>query len=126
MNIKFSEKGVSLYFSILIMIIVLSIVLGLSTILMTQIKMVGEMGDSVVAFCAADTGIEAVLFEGADATTSGSYSGSLDNGATWTAAVVDPGLADEGGVKCPDSTHNFCIYSRGSYSDSQRAIRISR
>lgn len=119
------EKGVSLYFSILIVIIVLAIVLGLGTILMTQIKMVGEMGDSVVAFCAADTGIEAVLFEGSDATTSGSYSDTLDNGATWEAAVVNPG-GSEGGVECPASTNNFCIYSRGSYNNSQRAIRVSR
>jgi Tfp pilus assembly protein PilX len=125
MIINSSERGVSLYLAILILVIMLAIVLGLSTILMTQIKMVGQMGDSVIAFCAADTGIEEVLFQAADATTSANYSGSLDNGASWTASVVDPG-GKEGGIECPASTDNFCIYSRGTYDKSQRAIRISR
>jgi hypothetical protein len=80
------------------------------------------MGDSVIAFCAADTGIESVLFEGANASTSANpYTGSLDNGASWTATVVNPGDND-----CPVSTTNFCIYSKGVYKNSQRAIRISR
>jgi len=62
------NKGVSLYLAILVMVVLLSIVLGLSTILLIQIRMVGEMEDSVMAFSVADSGIEKVLNEGENAT----------------------------------------------------------
>ncbi len=58
-----SEQGVSLYLAIMIMSILLAIVLGMSAVLFYQLKMVGEMGNSVVAFYAADTGIENALYD---------------------------------------------------------------
>jgi len=57
------EQGVSLYLAVIIMSILLAIVLGMSTILFYQLKMVGETGSSVVAFYAADTGIERALYD---------------------------------------------------------------
>lgn len=57
-----NSKGVSLYFSIAIMAILLAIALGISTILIGQIKVIKGMGDSVAAFYAADTGIERVMY----------------------------------------------------------------
>lgn len=57
------QKGVSVYLALMIMILVLAISLGISTIVVNQMKMIRGMGDSVVAICAADTGIERVLFE---------------------------------------------------------------
>jgi hypothetical protein len=58
-----SEKGISLYLTVLILTILLAISLGMSRILVGQIKMVGTMGNSVIAFYAADTGTEKVLYE---------------------------------------------------------------
>jgi len=58
-----SEQGVSLYLTIIIMSILLAIVLGMSAILFYQLKMMREMGSSVVAFYAADTGIENALYD---------------------------------------------------------------
>jgi Tfp pilus assembly protein PilX len=60
---NFSQKGLSLYLAIMIMSILLAIVLGMSAILFHQLKMIGEMGNSVVAFYAADTGIERALYD---------------------------------------------------------------
>jgi len=60
-NIK-SQRGVSLYLTVLILAIVLSISLGMSRVLVGQIKMIGSIGNSVVAFYAADTGTERVLY----------------------------------------------------------------
>jgi hypothetical protein len=59
---KTIEKGVSLYLTILILVILLAISLGISTILSGQLKMIGGIGKSVVAFYAADTGIEEILY----------------------------------------------------------------
>ena len=47
---NFSQKGLSLYLAIVIMSILLAIVLGMSTILFYQLKIVGEMGNSVSLF----------------------------------------------------------------------------
>ena len=106
----------------MIMTVLLSIVLGLSTVLLTQVKMVGEIEDSVIAFCAADTGTELILNLGDDATTTGGYGTySLDNRASFSPKVYDPG---ESG--CPASTEHFCIDSRGEYNGTQRAIQTSR
>lgn len=58
-----SEKGISLYLTVLILTILLAISLGMSRILVSQMKIVGGMGNSVIAFYAADTGTEKVLYE---------------------------------------------------------------
>ena len=60
--IAYKEKGVSLIITFFIMIIVLSIVLSISIILYSEIKIIRNMSDSVVGFCAADSGVEKVLF----------------------------------------------------------------
>ena len=59
---KNSKKGVSLYLALMIMFILLAIGLGISLIIVSQMKMMKGMGDSVVAFYAADTGIEHSLY----------------------------------------------------------------
>ena len=62
MKIQGFEKGVSVYLSLIIMMIVLAIGLGLATIIISQISTTRGMGNSVVAFYAADTGIEHILY----------------------------------------------------------------
>ncbi len=117
---KKMQKGISLYFTIFIMAALMTVVLGMSTILFKSMKMVGEMQDSVIAFCAADTGIEKVLDSelGIGENATGTL---LDGGAEWDAAVVATGT--EG---CPADVENFCINSRGTYKEVKRAIQISR
>ena len=106
------ERGVSLYLALLIMAILLSIGLGVSAILFGQIKIISGMGDSVVAFYAADTGIEEVLYRGTD------VSGVLENGASYSAQVLLPG---------PDcSADNYCIKSVGIFKGIRRAVEIQR
>jgi len=109
---KISQKGVSLYLALLIMAVLLSIGFGISAILFGQIKIIRGMGDSVVAFYAADTGIEEVLYRG------GAVSGNLENGASYSTRVLAPG---------PDCTAtNYCIISKGSFKETRRAIEIIR
>lgn len=118
LNLK-SNQGVSLYLTLVIMAILFSIGLMTSTILLDQIRMIKGMGDSVIAFYAADTGIEKVLLNRGNPQPilSGSPEGELDNGASCTVVVL-PGLTSD----C--DADNFCIRSIGSYKDTKRAIEV--
>jgi len=59
---KNSEKGVSLVVSFFIMIIIIAIVLAITALLYNEIRLIRNIGNSVVAFYAADSGIEKVLY----------------------------------------------------------------
>lgn len=113
-----SEKGVSLYFAFMIMTILLAVALGISSILIGQIKMVREMGNSVIAFYAADAGIEEVLMDRENPVSSCTEESPcyLENEANYYLDVVD-------GALC--GAANFCIKSIGSYKETKRAIEIS-
>ena len=113
------QKGVSLYLSIVIMVILLAIVLGMSGILLGQLKMMKGIENSVIAFYAADTGIEEVLMSRSDPTSSctKSSSCSLPNQARYYLEIKSD--EDE---NC--SAANFCISSVGIYRETQRAIRV--
>lgn len=56
------QKGVSLIITLFIMIVILAVVLSVSTILYSEIKVIKNISNSVVAFYAADSGVEKVLY----------------------------------------------------------------
>ncbi len=56
------EKGSILYFAIVILGILFSTGAVMSTILVQRVRMIGNMGYSVAAFYAADSGIEKALY----------------------------------------------------------------
>jgi len=58
---NFSQKGVALYLTLILLTVILAIVLGLGAILVSQMKTIRGIGYSVVALYAADTGVERVL-----------------------------------------------------------------
>jgi len=62
MKFKISQRGVSIYLALMIMFILLAIGLGISLIIVSQMRMIRGMGDSVIAFYAADTGIDKTIF----------------------------------------------------------------
>lgn len=59
---KNSEKGVSLIITFFVLVIVLAVVLSISVILYNELKMIRNIGDSVVAFYSADSGVEKTLY----------------------------------------------------------------
>lgn len=115
MKTQFSQKGISLYISLMVMSILLSISLGISSIFLIQLETIKGMGNSVVAFYAADTGIEEVLSGGRS--TPLSIPETSLNGASYQVIVVQTGIGD-----CVAA--NFCIKSIGEYQDVRRAIEI--
>jgi len=126
-NFKNQEKGISLLFVIIIMSVVLAIGTGLSTIFIQQGQMMTEIGYSVVAFYAADAGIEsALIMDPLASTTEGSFTPDVEAGYK---VFIRCGSEF---INCPaglviDSTcdsPNYCIKSIGSYKTVKRAIEI--
>lgn len=136
------QKGLSLYLGIVVLSIILSIVFGLTAILLNQIKMMREMGYSVTAFFAAETGVEKILkiIIRDEATPSSSYSETLtlNGGGTvsYDATVVCCKSGNEGcewgppGDGCPvglDEEDNcyatkYCVRSVGTFRGIKRAV----
>lgn len=114
---KFFQKGVSLYLSIMIMVILLAIVLGISGILLGQLKTMKGIENSVVAFYAAETGIEKVLVDRRTGlnTNIGHYDGSIGS-ASYEVEVLSPG------PNC--DADNYCISSVGTYNETKRGIQV--
>ena len=57
-----NQRGVSLIITFFILTIILAIVLSISLLLYGEIKIVRNIGNSVVAFYAADSGVEKMLY----------------------------------------------------------------
>jgi len=122
----FSIKGTILYFAILILSIIFTISIGLSLIIFGRMKMQREIGYSVIALCAADTGVERALYaiyKGNALATKGSsvtFSGNLDNGSSYTVNIYDRYTG-----QCQTSVQYYCIQSRGDFKGVTRAIYAS-
>ncbi len=56
------QKGISLFLALIIMSTLSSLAIGVNAILIGQLKMLRGMENSLIAFYAADTGIEEVLY----------------------------------------------------------------
>jgi len=122
------QKGISVLYAVFIMSILMAISFGISAILISQIKMLGEIGHSVVAFYAADSGIERVLVDHQNPNLGSHYYScyslssppcSLDNGSTYQVFVIGGGTGD-----CP-TDFTYCIKSIGEYQKTKRAIEIN-
>jgi Tfp pilus assembly protein PilX len=113
-----NQKGVSLYLAFMVLTIMTGIGLGLATISVNQIKGLREMGYSVMAFYAADAGIEKVLVDRQTPVLSpvDYYNDSLANGASFQITIIPAG------EDCP--AQFYCIKSVGSYKGINRAIGI--
>ncbi len=117
-SIHNKESGISLLFSVLVMALILGVALALNTILLQQVRMAREIGNSVVALYAADSGIEEILMA-KDNPSSSCIQDSpcpLGNGATYYLSIVPSG------ENC--SGQNYCIKSIGIFKDIRRGIEI--
>lgn len=132
-------QGVTLYLTIVIMTALLAIVLGLSSILVSQLKMVKGMEDSVIAFFAADTGNERGLqylkesgipAAGSPATDDAflDIDGNENMGANCPADLGDDacyvvGVYASSDAECSGTgAAYYCIKSQGFYKETIRAI----
>lgn len=102
--------------ALMVMTILLAMALGLSTIFIGQTKTIKQMGNSVIALCAADAGIENVLLNRSNPIDISET--FLSNGASYQVLVTVGGTGS-----CPAES-NFCIKSIGAYLGTRRAIEI--
>lgn len=107
-----NEKGISIFLSVIVLAVLLSLALGISVILVSQMRVLKGMENSVQAFFAADTGIEQALFQGQ------SVSGVLQNGARYEVQFIRPGRNCAG--------FSYCLKSVGIFKETRRAIEIIR
>ena len=111
------EKGVSLYLTIVILSVLVTALLALITISVSQIKIIWTLGDSVVAYYAADTGIERVLYD--------LYQGGY---VPVPGECPYPAWQTLGEAKykvCVSEDSTSTIWSTGIYKNSQRKIEIN-
>ena len=111
------QSGASLFLAVITLTVFLAIVLGLSTIFLGQTRMFTEMGYSVIAFYAADAGIERVLSQKNNPLPLNGYSATLTNGSKYRLLVFSSGESD-----C--SAPRYCIKSIGEYQGTYRAIEV--
>jgi len=112
-----SERGVSLIITFFIMTIILSVVMAISTILYSEIKIIRNIGNSVGAFYLADSGAEEVLYYDRRAVPTEAVRGicnicSVVSSCSTTSTVTD------GCQKCTDCNIAFTttINSEKSYN----------
>ncbi len=111
----------ALYLTIMVMALILAIALGTAALLVAQIKIARDMGNSVLAFYAAGTGIERSLFALSQGKSEFLWEETLSNGASYT---VNFQIKGEDG--CPATVLNYCLKSIGVYNNIRRGIRIAR
>ncbi len=121
-----NQKGASIYVALDILAIMMAIVVGISTVIVVQLSNLKEAGDSVVAFYAADAGIERTLWETKNngAGPGDSFSDQFETIASYTTTIVATSTPPD--TSCVASY--YCIRSIGKYesSDTRRGIQISR
>lgn len=114
MNTTSNQKGSSLLFTILITSFIMSISFGVSYILFQEIKMTRDMGNSVVAFYAAETGIEKAMMS--------QYEPS--DFAECLTLSNESVCYDVKNQTSNCSSENYCLTSTGSYKNTKRALEI--
>jgi hypothetical protein len=116
----FSIKGTILYFAILILSVIFTISIGLSLIILGRMKIQREIGHSVIALCAADTGVERALYAiYKEGNLSFSENANLDNGASYNVFV------STSSSQCGTSIQYYCIKSQGNFKGVTRSIDAS-
>jgi hypothetical protein len=106
----FNKKGSTILFAILLLFILMVGALGFSSVLLLQIRMVSNIGNSVQAYFAAETGIENALY------SNGEVSGTLGDNIDYI-------------VKDCSNPVNTCskltgFKSTGSFRGTKRSIEV--
>lgn len=117
---KRARKGSVLYFSLVIMAVIMSIVLGLTVILRTQIRTIRNIQFSVPALYLADIGIEEALYNMAQDDSTESFNGEVSNFGNYEVKIVTKDDDPEGTCQ-----NDYCVRSVGIYRGIRRAIETS-
>ncbi len=123
----YSEKGVSLFLTVVILGTILGIMLGISSLVLRQVMTVTGLGESVIALHAADSGIELLVY----AIREEAYIPSCLGGGDPPCKIEDLALdefEDEDlsyQLYLQSTEPHLTVRSIGRYRQTQRAIEVS-
>ncbi len=85
-----SDSGVTLLITVIILSAIIVAAVGVATVFTKEIRISSLVDDSIFAIMAADAGMEKKLYDirKLDGAVETSYSGTLSNGATYTACSL--------------------------------------
>jgi len=123
------QRGIAIFLAVIMLTLVLSMALGVNTLLLSQIKTMRDSGNSVIAFYGAESGTEWALLNVNDSNWQTTiYHNYLDlNGdhieesaidATYDVSTIAPGVG-----QC-SATADYCLKSVGMYRGTRRVIQI--
>lgn len=115
------NQGVTLYLTVMMITLILTISFSLTALFLAQAKFLRDIGYSVPAFYAAETGIERALYDSSQGGMGPTWSETLDNTASYTVSYLSPGQSG-----CPETVVAYCLKSISSYRGVRRGIRILR
>jgi len=129
-NINFNkESGIAFIMTLLIMTGLLALALGITSLLVRELKLSQEIANSVVAYSAADTGIERFMYginkESKDLTTCCCEDAGCDPGSTQDCYTAS--LSNEASyVVCTKkTTPPIEIKSTGTFKGTNRTIQVN-
>lgn len=120
---KNNQKGVSIYLIVVMISVLLSAVLGTTSIIIGGVRIAESLGYSVKAFHVADTGIEEALYNIKN--TSGTCDNSTSDGTFGTGYTWDVTMTNAGNGNTDCSATGTEITSSGTYRTVNRKIGAS-
>lgn len=121
------EKGIAIILIVLVMFLVLSIILSVNVILISESKLTRELGYSVTALYAAEAGMEQVLLDQANPHDIALSCFPSPYNTVCYEVKCYRGTNGINPVQCPGTctADNYCLKSTGSYQDINRAIQVT-
>lgn len=127
------EEGVTIYMALMILSIVMAIGLGLTTLILGELRTTRDISNFIIDIYAADAGVERALYKlrrtgglnpcesTSDCVITSSDAGvePFANGAQYVATVLD------GNVAWCDPAKFKCFRSIGTLGDTSRAFELS-
>ncbi|MCD6270342.1 hypothetical protein J7J23_01005 [bacterium] len=110
-----SKKGVSLYLVVLILCFSTVIFLTLTSIVVSQVKMVFTISDSIISFYGADTGAERALYNIRQKNNYNSFNGNIG------LASYDVNISTS---TVPGPMTEVQIISGGNYRNTRRTVQL--
>jgi len=132
------QKGSVLLIAVILLFFILAIAIGLNALILVNLQTLKEAGNSIIAFYAADAGIEKALMEINKSLDDllNEYEYSLSTGASYKVTIYCCDNSASPQCNCPKSSDTkfdtkkgceaslFCIDSIGTYKGSVRAIEV--
>jgi hypothetical protein len=112
------KKGSILYLAIVILGFIFVVSSSLSFIIVSQLKIQREMGNSLIAFFAADSGVERALYAIFKENNLSFSTTSSVGSATFVVSVYPKS-------ECETFVNYYCIKSKGIYRGTTRQIEAS-